>query len=920
MSMSAERWQRIKQLFEQAVELPKAQRATFAETAAFAQNFEPDMLRDVLSLLEADETQPADAGMLDVAPDLLGEFSAEARAQAAHALIGTSVGPWTLLRPIGQGGMGTVYLAQRSSGDFQQQAAVKLIRPGFDHGLQQRFRDERRILAALNHGAIARLLDGGESVDGKPYLAMEYVDGQPLDVWCDTQTLGVRARVQLFVQVCSAVAHAHRALVVHRDLKPSNILVDADGQVKLLDFGIAKLLSPTAINQTGSGTRLFTPEYAAPEQVRGEPTTTSVDIYALGLLLYELLTGRRAYGRSAATPAAYEHAILSELPTQPSNAVALTDEQSINLAQRRDLSAPRLRELLRGDLDAIVMQALRKDPGERYGSVEAMVADLERYLRHEPVHARRGNLRYRAQRFFERHVLAVSLSTVAVLSLLAGLGVALWQADVARAERNEARLQALTASRTVEFMRTLFELADPSESMGRSITAVEILERGVTQIETRLQDEPAVRSTLLRALGEAHLGLGIEKRARTLMESALQQARETGDPMLVGYAIGSLSSALSRLGEEQAALELLQDAQNLNLPDDPAGEELRARLQIKLAIRLSARSEHAAAEPLFRSGMQRLKRATGRIDPEIAIPFSALLHATSRVPEAEVLLREALAEVERSTPPGHTSRAAVSAQLATNLIRQDRIEESLPLQLQALQTKIAIYGPNHQSVDITRQNLAGALSLLGRWDESEKLNREVLNSMTQRYGEAHPTVAASNASLARTLLNSGRAQESEAYWRAALASAEQHYGAHDNATAITTLGLGRCLLELGRFDEAIAALERASTAYRSHGVHGQRGAARVDLERTRVWLARADTTPDCSLAETAQSAWPAGSSDHAYAQLVFGACLRQLKQEPRGTTLIESATRTLRETRSEVWPERRYAETLLAKPIQPATH
>jgi serine/threonine protein kinase len=497
--MAASDWTQVRKLFEQAMDLPAAERAAFLEHGCAGD----DALRaEVEALLAADARAAREKTALGVAaPELLQALNEDGRDDLRDRLVGLRLGPWRLLREIGRGGMGAVYLAERDDGEYTQQAAIKLVRPGWDVGeLLQRFRAERQILATLNHPNIARLLDGGVSSDGKPYLVLEYVEGCEIGRYCNERQLGIEARLRLFLTVCDAVTHAHRRLVVHRDLKPSNIMIDSNGQVKLLDFGIAKLIEQDA-SLTASASRMFTPEYAAPEQVRGEAVTTGVDVYALGLLLYDLLTGRRPYGATASTPAAYEQAILTQEPQRPSQAAVQHDTEgatrSAEHAAARSVDPAQLSAQLRGDLDAIVLKALRKEPEQRYDAVATFAEDVQNYLERKPVTARRGNLRYRTMRFLQRHAFATALSAIALVSLVVGLGVALWQAEQARAEASKSRA-------ALDFMTGLFTLADPVAAQGERITARELLTTGSQRIREQLLDQPAARAELLRALGDAY--------------------------------------------------------------------------------------------------------------------------------------------------------------------------------------------------------------------------------------------------------------------------------------------------------------------------------------------------------------------------------------------------------------------------------
>ncbi len=904
--MQSERWQHIRRIFEQAIDLEGAARAGFLQSAC---GDDAELRAEVDALIAADaQSIDANTSIGAAAPELLQSLSRAEEDAQRDAWTGRRVGAWKLIREIGRGGMGAVWLAERDDGAYVQQAAVKLMRPGWrDDELLRRFRAERQILAALNHPHIARLLDGG-MVDESPFLVLEYVDGEPIQRWCEQHRLDLDARLRLMLTVCEAVAHAHRRLVVHRDLKPSNILVDRDGQVKLLDFGIAKLLEGDGGREV-SAIRMFTPDYAAPEQVRGDVATTGVDVYALGLLLYELLTGRRPYGQTASTPAAYEQAILTQEPEAPSR--VLTQAQPRDIAQVGALDATALQRRLRGDLDAIVLMALRKQPEDRYASVDALADDLRRHLAKQPVLARRGRWRYRTARFLQRHALATALAALAVLSLLGGLGVALWQAEQARLERDLARREALKSTRALEFMTSVFEFADPNANLGRDITAVELLKRGSDTLPLQLDDEPDVRAALFDALGSANLGLGEAQAAHDLYAQSLDAARRSGDVVAIGQALIALGTAKTRLGDIAASEQLAEEAAALTLPDDARGDGVRAQIDLRLANQALSRSEYDIAEPLFRRGMATFERLNGHPDPEAAIPFSSLLHATGRADEAEGVLRAALAQVERETPPIHPGRAALAAQLATNYTRRGLPEQAEPLLRKALEIKRAIYGDDHPSIDTTRHNLARCLTDLGRWADAEAIYRDVLRAQIGRYGESHPGVAASQAGLARALLDSDRAAEAEPLWRSAQATAIAKFGELDAAVGITAIGLGRTLLALGRYDDAVAQLDLAERVYTQLGKNGTSSLARVRLERTRVGLARADAIVECTPARSALDAFSTPDANRGYALAVLAACL-QARHEPASRETLDEALTLLRRHRDERFPERRYAEALAA--------
>ena len=388
--MDAQRWGKIESLFFTAIELNPRERAAFLEAAC---DGDISLREELEAMLAADEDSMAFALESKF-------FSEESLKPDPSKLIGMHIGPYRVEQIIGEGGMGTVYLAERDDEQFNQKVALKLVRPGYHSAeLYRRFRIERQILARLTHPNITRLLDGGITPDGQPYLVMQYVEGRPITAFCDEQSLSIGERLSLFRTVCAAVHHAHRNLVVHRDLKPSNILVTDDGVVKLLDFGIAKLLEPELYVSkvvTQSQMRLMTPEYAAPEQVRGDTITTATDIYALGVLLYELLSGRRPYRLTSRIQAEIERIICEEDPQRPSTALTAgaqrttvtTDPTAEVLSRARRTGVSRLKKMLQGDLDNIVMMALRKEPDRRYNSAKQLAEDISSYLSGRPVDAR----------------------------------------------------------------------------------------------------------------------------------------------------------------------------------------------------------------------------------------------------------------------------------------------------------------------------------------------------------------------------------------------------------------------------------------------------------------------------------------------------------------------------------------------------
>ncbi|HEY6543743.1 MAG TPA: serine/threonine-protein kinase, partial [Dokdonella sp.] len=499
-------------------------------------------------------------------------------------LCGRRIGAYRLTRVLGEGGMGVVYEARRIDGGFEQRVALKLLSTALAGGeAKTRFLAERQILATLEHPAIARIVDGGITGDGTPWFAMECVDGVAIDAYCDQRQLDLRQRLQIFLQVCDAVEHAHRRLVVHRDLKPANVLVTEGGQVKLLDFGIAKLLdAPSAqpMPATRSMLRMMTPEYASPEQILGQPVTTLCDVYQLGLLLHELLTGQRPYALHNASIGELERAICEQAPLRPSlrfsRSRASDPRAAATLAfvcEARRSSQQRLRRRVRGDLDNIVLQALRKEPERRYGSVDRLAQDVRRHLCGQPITARRDTLGYRCRKFMQRHALG---SIAAGIIVLVAVGVVAFHAARIQSERDLAHVEAVKAEQVSQFLIGLFHGVDPRQARSTDLTARELLDRGSAQVDRELATQPVIQADMLYVLGRTYLELGVYDSAGQLLDRALglreahlgpshpDVARVLGDIGLLRYHQGRYDDALERL---HRAIRILEESPSADPTD-----------------------------------------------------------------------------------------------------------------------------------------------------------------------------------------------------------------------------------------------------------------------------------------------------------------------------------------------------------------
>ncbi len=548
-----ERWTRLSAILDQLLDVPPDERASRLagideEDAALGQE-----LRALLAL-------GASHGLLDrpYAHGLATMFE-EAASEGAPEL--ELVGPWRLVRELGRGGMGVVYLAERADGQYEQQSALKLIKRGLDtEEVVARFRRERQILARLRHPAIAQLLDGGVAADGRPYFAMEYVEGRPITEFCDQRRLTIDERLGLFLRVCDAVQHAHRSLVVHRDLKPSNILVTDDGALKLLDFGIAKLLGGEETSDATEWTRLgrlaMTPGYAAPEQVRGEPVTTATDVYAMGVVLYELLSGRRPYRLPGGLAAEAERILLEAAPARPSVVVEAEVEEGTpradERARARSSSPAGLRRRLKGDVDAITLTALRKEPERRYPTVQALADDLRRHLSGQPVSARPESRSYRVGKFAHRNRVGVAATLIVVLALVCGLVATAWQG------RQRAR-ETRKAQEIKDFVLEILGALAPERARGGEVDVRKLLDGAARRVETELAKQPLLQAELETILADLYHKLGAHEQALPLVVRGLVTRRALLGPLHpeVGTSLRLESAVLTgsdRLDEAQEAI------------------------------------------------------------------------------------------------------------------------------------------------------------------------------------------------------------------------------------------------------------------------------------------------------------------------------------------------------------------------------
>jgi len=808
----------IDAIFDDALDVPTERRAAWLEERC---GDDPALLREVQLLLAGHEQK---GSPLDI------PAAVHVGALLADSSRGRRIGPYRVLRELGRGGMGVVYLAERDDGQYRRRVAVKVLRSSQDADeLHQRFVAERQILASLNHPNIAQFLDGGVSDGQLPYLVLEYVDGLPITEYCDRQRLDVAGRLRLFREVCAAVHHAHQNLVLHRDLKPGNVLVTGTGQVKLLDFGIAKLLNPSlaAVDQpvTRTAFRLMTPAYASPEQVRGDTLTTASDVYALGLLLYELLSGRPAHRVTPDSPRDAFQVAGERDPERPSDAIMSQDAAGASgpadLAAARGTTPERLRRQLRGDLDAIVAMALRKEPGRRYGSAELLAEDIGRYLDGLPVLAHRGSRWYRVEKSVRRHRAAATIAAASAVLLVVAAGVAFRLAAVATRDRDRAAA-ALTqseralreSSAVTELLVGLFEASDPAEGGQDALTASDLLRRGVTRAE-RLEGEPAAQARMLEALGRVYASRGDLELGANLLRRALairHTSAGVNDPSAATTS-ATLADVLRRQGKNAQADTLAREALRVRRAAlGNAHPEIAASLEQLSGIAVYL-GNFAAAEAYQLEGVAVHRRSASRDDAGLVSSLerlSAILWRRGDDAGAERALREALAVTQTTHPDPHRERAGVMMRLADLADqRPNGSAEAESLAYGAVRENRAAFGEAHPETAASLKQLGMMLARHGRTSEGESLVRQALAMQRRTWGASHTAVAGSMASLAKLLTVDGYSAEAEQLTRDAVAIVAASLGTHHSDYAGSLGNLADVIALRGALDSAEALRRRA---------------------------------------------------------------------------------------------------------------
>ncbi len=804
--MAEARLGRLRALFDAALDLPDGEVEAWLRAQC---RDAPELADEVLRLLARDREHEGTGGGRLAATDLSGLLGA---AMPESVVEGRQVGAFRIISLIGAGGMGRVYRAERCDGQVEQQVAVKLVRQeALNPALLKRFSSEQQVLASLDHPGICRFIDAGLLSEGTPYVLMELVDGVPIFDYCDRHGLGIEARLRLFRKVLAAVDHAHRSLVIHRDIKSGNVLVTSEGEAKLLDFGIAKALDGTGMDSTATVERYLTPRNAAPEQLGGAPVGTACDVYALGLLLYELLAGSPAFGLDGLSVEDAVQCMLHQPAEAPSRrAAAAADEVAIT---RGLASAPALARRLRGDLDAIVLRCLRKAPTERYAGAGELDAEIGRHLDGYPIRVRHSERWYRTRRYLHRHRTAVALSALLVLTMVSALVAIATQAIALAAERNRAIVERDRAQHAVEMLRDAFSGADPGRVAGANVSAGQVLESARERIEALADDQPELFATLAATIAEVELDLGRHAQAEALAGRALDVSVKTVLPLQLRRSL-LLVLGRAATGNRRYPLAELSLAQVRSIDGADHADYLIAKARLLLS------SDPDQAIALLEEASTRLEDATP--DNFLATQvhwLAAQAHREAgRHAEGADVLDRTLAWQHAALDADHP-RIALTRIWRSDLLRSaGHPEAAIDEAQQALAAVVARYGVSSAMAARARFSLAAALQTNGQYDQAVDEYRQVVADYRRALGASH-------SDTVRVVYNLGtvleryldRSVDAEAIYREAIADIDRSEGSGTVLAAVFRLEVHRMLATRGLDYESLDTLLPEDVPAEVHG-------------------------------------------------------------------------------------------------------
>ena len=773
--MTTEQWNKIESIVDEALECdPEDRKMLINEKCAG----DPDLLHHVTSFLESiNEADRFFTTSISVKDKLEYEAAASEVYNADYeSFLGSTIGAYTLSELLGEGGMGAVFLGKRTDGQFEHTAAIKIIQSGLNRpDIYDHFLRERQILAGLNHENIARLYDGGVTENNIPYLIMEYVDGTPIDIYCDKYNLTINDRIQLFRSVCDAARYAHRNLVIHRDLKPENILIKQNGTVKVMDFGIAKLLDNS---QPDNSIDVYKSGYmslssASPEQIKQQPATTASDVYALGILLYNLLVGVHPYPKENSS---FKELILTHEPASLSERFEqLPSNRKKEILKKRSVKERIGSGFLNKDLNAISQKCLNKRADDRYQSVDDLLDDLNRYESHLPVNARMAGSFYRAGKFFRRNrgPLSVAVSMLLII-LLSGF----FYTYTVQQERDLAQLEANKATQVTQFVLDLFKGSDPSQNGGNNISARELLDRGIDRTEY-LSNQPEIQASMLEVLGRI----------------------------------------LTQLGDYSSANELIQKSIDLRL--DVFGEESLETVSSyeQMGILLSAQGDLFQAQSVLEDALVMRDRLQGNSQSAISEATSELAYVYRRLgkfDEAEKIYRSLINTYENELGPEDPLTLSSLSSLGVTLHTSGRLDEAESIYRDVLKKRLEIYNTAHPDIAMSYNNLGSLLLNLGQFEESEAMLKNALQMRQTLFGESHPKIALTMNNLGILNRNTGRFEEAISLISESMTINRELFGKDELQTATNLFSLAELYMMTGKYEQAYDHYRQSNQIFRDH--------------------------------------------------------------------------------------------------------
>jgi len=794
-------WMKVEELFNKALELNVSEREAFLISKCGS---DKHLYDEVISLLSEDET---------IHPLLDKKASELINVEEKLNFVGQKIGNYKLLEEIATGGMGTVFLAERCDGIFEQKVALKIIKPGLSTiPIIRRFQHERQILANLQHPNIARLFDGGVTEDKRPFFTMEYVDGIPIDEYCDKQKLSIKERLKLFMKVCATVQYAHNNLVVHRDLKPSNILITNDGNIKLLDFGIAKVLKAESADKelitiTQAELNLLTPEYSSPEQIKNSNISVSTDVYSLGLVLYKLLTGNSAHEFKTRTYIEYENVVCNRNIIRPSLSMdKTTGDNKKSFSERgtnRKTTSHKLSKHLRGDLDNVCLMALRKEPERRYASAEMFAYDIERYLSNLPILAQKESVLYTGRKFVARHKKAVIAATIlffVVNSLI------LYYTTQLKFERDKAQREAEKSELVATFLQELFLISDPTETLGETITARELLERSVSKLKVDLSEELEVKSQLLNTIGKVYNNLGLFNSAEEvlLMINNNEGINEIDKPTYIKTLI-NLGKTYGNNGKYDLEEVILKKAKIEGEKHLGLNDPLLGNCYNNLGSYFYSTAKFDSSYHYYTKAEKNYIKNYGNESEklaEIIYNLGVLEFDGGNLDKSDSLYRKSLTIYKKLNGELNAETATAQNELASVLRHKGDFIESEILYKKALATRIQIFGDQHPDVAHTLNHLSRLYYNQEQFEKAEPIVRKSLAIREKLYNKTHPEVSASKSSLGGVLIGLKKYQEAESLYREAYSASMEKFGESHPYTPAILGNIGIALMEQKKYDEA----------------------------------------------------------------------------------------------------------------------